>query len=224
MLVRIKRQRDRESEPYWQTFRYEGTRSTTVAALLDELNYTDDLFDSDGNPAPRIRWECSCMQKLCGACAMIINGTPALACNTFLSDLNNKEEIVLEPLTKFPVVSDLIVDRSIIEDNLKKAEIYQGEYGKSSSKEYEQQYSTAKCLKCGLCLEVCPNYRKGENFYGALFANNVYLVHSQSKDRKKVLKQKYASNFASGCSRALSCEKICPMGISTLSSMLKMNR
>lgn len=224
MLVRIKRQRDRESEPYWQTFRYEGTHSTTVAALLDELNYTDDLFDSDGNPAPRIRWECSCMQKLCGACAMIINGTPALACNTFLSDLNNKEEIVLEPLTKFPVVSDLIVDRSIIEDNLKKAEIYQGEYGKSSSKEYEQQYSTAKCLKCGLCLEVCPNYRKGENFYGALFANNVYLVHSQSKDRKKVLKQKYASNFASGCSRALSCEKICPMGISTLSSMLKMNR
>lgn len=224
MLVRIKRQRDRESEPYWQTFRYEGTRSTTVAALLDELNYTDDLFDSDGNPAPRIRWECSCMQKLCGACAMIINGTPALACNTFLSDLNNKEEIVLEPLTKFPVVSDLIVDRSIIEDNLKKAEIYQGEYGKSSSKEYEQQYSAAKCLKCGLCLEVCPNYRKGENFYGALFANNVYLVHSQSKDRKKVLKQKYASNFASGCSKALSCEKICPMGISTLSSMLKMNR
>ena len=223
MLVKIKRQKDRISEPYWQTFRYEGTRGTTVAALLDVLNYTDDLFDVDGNPAPRIRWECSCMQKLCGACAMIINGTPALACNTFLSDLK-EDELVLEPLTKFPVTADMIVDRSIIEENLKKAEVYQGNFCKSHPKEYAQQYTTAKCLKCGLCLEVCPNYQKGEDFYGALFANNVYLVHSQSKDRKKVLKQRYDSNFASGCSKALSCEKVCPMGISTLSSMLKMNR
>ncbi|MGN0421670.1 MAG: 2Fe-2S iron-sulfur cluster-binding protein [Lachnospiraceae bacterium] len=222
MLVKIKRQTDNESEPYWQTFEYKGTRNTTVASLLDELNYTDDLYDIEGNPAPRIRWECSCMQKLCGACAMIINGIPALACNTFLNDMP-ENELVLEPLSKFPVVADLIVDRSIIEENLKKAEIYMGEFSKSNPKEYEQQYSTAKCLKCGLCLEICPNYKRGENFYGALFANNVYLIHSQSKDRKKKLKQKYASNFAAGCSKVLSCEKICPMGISTLSSMLKMN-
>lgn len=223
MIIKIKRQKDCKSEPYWQSFQYDGSLDTTVAALLDDLNYIDDLFDLEGNPAPRIRWECSCMQKLCGACAMIINGAPALACNTFLRDLK-EGELILEPLTKFPVIADLIVDRSIIEESLKKAEVYQGNFCKSSPKEYAQQYSTAKCLKCGLCLEVCPNYQKGEHFYGALFANNVYLVYSQSKDRKKALKQKYASNFASGCSKALSCEKVCPMGISTLSSMLKMNR
>lgn len=222
MFVKIKRQVDKDSKPYWQTFRYEGSQDTTVAALLDALNYTDDLYDIEENPALRIRWECSCMQKMCGACAMIINGTPALACNTFLREIKG-EEIILEPLSKFPVVADLIVDRSIIEENLKKAEVYLGEFQKSSPKEYEQQYSTAKCLKCGLCLEVCPNYSKGENFYGALFANNAYLVCSQSKDRKKELKKKYGANFAAGCSKALSCDKVCPMGISTLSSMLKMN-
>lgn len=223
MLVQIKRQKDSGSSPYWQSFRYDGTLDTTVAALLDHLNYTDDLYDTKGNPAPRIRWECSCMQKLCGACAMVINGIPALACNTFLRDLKS-EKLVLEPLSKFPVTADLITDRSIIEENLRKAEVYLGVFSKSSQKEYADQYSTAKCLKCGLCLEVCPNYGRGENFFGALFANNIYLVHSQSKNRKKELKKRYDENFAAGCSKSLACERVCPAGIATLSSMLKMNK
>ena len=57
MIVTIKRQESNESSPYIQSFRYEGTLDTTVAALLDALNYTDDLYDTAGNPAPRIRWE-----------------------------------------------------------------------------------------------------------------------------------------------------------------------
>lgn len=223
MRIKIKRQTNAESASYWQIFQYDAAPDTTVAALLDALNYTDDLYDINGNSAPRIRWECSCMQNLCGACAMIINGKPSLACNTFLRDIR-REELILEPLSKFPVVADLIVDRSIIEKNLKRAQIYLGELGEIDKSIYTLQYSAAKCLKCGLCLEVCPNYTAGENFFGALFANNAFLIHSQSNDRKKELKAKYNSNFFTGCSKALSCEKVCPMDISTLSSMLKMNR
>lgn len=223
MRVKIKRQKDAQSAPYWQAFQYDGTLDTTVAALLDVLNYTDDVYDSEGHPAPRIRWECSCMQNLCGACAMVINGVPALACDTFLRDLKGKE-LILEPLSKFPVVADLIVDRRIIENNLKRAQVYLGELDEIDETVYTFQYTAAKCLKCGLCLEVCPNYVAGENFFGALFANNAFLVHSQSQDRKKELKEVYNANFAAGCSKALSCEKVCPMRISTLSSMLKMNR
>lgn len=223
MRVKIKRQINAQSEPYWQSFQYDGTLNTTVAALLDVLNYTDDLYDADGNAAPRIQWECSCMQSLCGACAMVINGTPALACNKFLSDLKG-DELILEPLSKFPVVADLIVDRRIVEENLKRAQIYLGQLGEVNKEIYMLQYTVAKCLKCGLCLEVCPNYAAGENFFGALFANNVFLVHSQSQNRKNELKEAYNSNFAAGCSKALSCEKVCPMRISTLSSMLKLNR
>ena len=87
MLVRIKRQRDAESEPYWQSFSVDAEPTMTVSALLDRLNYTDDLYDVQGEPAPRIRWECSCLQKLCGSCAMLINGSPRLACAVFLRDL-----------------------------------------------------------------------------------------------------------------------------------------
>ena len=223
MLVTVKRQKDPQSEPYLQSFSVEASPQMTVSALLDKLNYTDDLYDVKGQAAPRIRWECSCLQKLCGACAMRINGLPRLACATFLRDLDPKE-LLLEPLSKFPVVADLIVDRSIIEENLLRARAYQGSYRPIDATDYPRLYSMAKCLKCGLCLEICPNYSKGEDFFGALFANEMYLLSHQSQDRRKELKKAYDRNFGAGCSKALSCVSICPMKLDTLSSMARMNR
>lgn len=154
---------------------------------------------------------------------MVINGVPRLACSAFLRDIKG-DELTLEPLSKFPVIDDLIVDRSIIESNLHRARAYLGEYKKLVEKDFPQLYSTAKCLKCGLCLEVCPNYIKGENFFGALFANEMYLLSFQSADRSVQLKKEYDKHFAAGCSKSLSCVEVCPMGIDTLSSMAKMNR
>ena len=72
MIVKIQRQETAESTAYWQSFTYDGPKHVTVSAVLDALNYTDDLFDINGNPAARIRWECSCMQAMCGGCAMVI--------------------------------------------------------------------------------------------------------------------------------------------------------
>lgn len=223
MIVKIKRQSSPDSVPYWQSFLYDGKENVTVSAVLDALNYTDDLFDTEGKPATRIRWECSCMQAVCGGCAMVINGVPALACATFLNELNCRE-LVLEPLSKFPVVGDLIVDRSIIYDNLNRAKAYLEGAAKNDKKHHRHQYSVAKCLKCGLCLEVCPNYHSGGNFYGAVLANESYLLTSQSKDNGKYIKNEYDAHFGAGCSKALSCQTVCPAGIETITSIMKMNR
>ena len=223
MLVKIKRQSSPNSESYWQTFLYDGPKHVTVSAILDALNYTDDLFDVDNNPAPRIRWECSCMQAVCGGCAMVINGVPALACSTFLDEVKGKD-LVLEPLSKFPVVADLIVDRSIIYENLNTAKAYLESLAVNKKKHHIQQYSVAKCLKCGLCLEVCPNYHPGADFFGVVFANESYLVLSQSEDKNSELVKAYKKHFGAGCSKALSCRTVCPAGIETLTSILRMNR
>ena len=64
MVVKIKRQSSPNAAAYWQSFTYNGPKHVTVSAVLDALNYTDDLFDIEGNPATRIRWECSCMRRL----------------------------------------------------------------------------------------------------------------------------------------------------------------
>ena len=223
MIVKIKRQSTPTSAPYWQSFSYNGPLHVTVSAVLDALNYTDDLFDTEGKPAPRIKWECSCMQAVCGGCAMVINNIPALACNTFV-DKVAKDELILEPLSKFPVVADLIVDRSIIYESLNNAKAYLDSLPVSNKKEHEHQYSVAKCLKCGLCLEVCPNYHSGGMFYGAVFANESYLITSQSSENPKELVNEYKTHFGAGCSKALSCQTVCPAGIETITSIMKMNR
>ena len=223
MIVKIKRQSTPESAPYMQSFVYDGPGHVTVAAVLDALNYTDDLFDTEGNAAPRIRWECSCMQAVCGGCAMVINGVPALACATFADEVKG-EELLLEPLSKFSVIADLTVDRSIIYENLLHAKAYPDELAASEKREHAHQYSVAKCLKCGLCLEVCPNYRPGGDFYGAILANESYLIASQSKNKKSRVIKEYKTHFGAGCSKALSCQSVCPVGIETISSILKMNR
>ncbi|MBR0147166.1 MAG: succinate dehydrogenase/fumarate reductase iron-sulfur subunit [Eubacterium sp.] len=223
MKVKILRQQSPVSEPYWQTFSYTGSRDKSVAAMLDDLNYNDDLIDIDGNRTDVISWESSCLQGMCGACAMVICGHPALACQTFLRDLP-KEEITLEPLRKFPTISDLLVDRSIIFENLKRANAYIEAYQPTDAKEHEHQYLAARCLKCGLCLEICPNYSEGQKFYGAEFANDAYLIASRSAEHKEAIQKEYEEHFAGGCSKSLACEDICPMKIPTLASMAKLNR
>ena len=223
MRVKILRQASPVSKPYWQEFIYEYKDNQTVAGMLDELNYKDDLVDINKEPAPRITWECSCLQGMCGACAMVINGRPALACETFLRNIKGNT-IVLEPLKKFPTICDLLVDRGVIQENLKKANAYIEEYKGAKNAEYEHMYAAGKCLKCGLCLEVCPNYKDGSTFYGAAFANDCYLISSRSSSQGKVIRESYKANFAKGCSKSLSCVDVCPMNIPTLASIAKMNR
>ena len=73
MKIKIRRQDTADSAPYWQTFDFADEGRITAAGILDRLNYRDDLTDENGVPCRRIRWECSCMQKMCGGCAMVIN-------------------------------------------------------------------------------------------------------------------------------------------------------
>ncbi len=222
MKVKILRQQSPVTEPYWEAFLYDGPQNNTVAGLLDYLNYNDDITDINGNKTTRIGWECSCLQGMCGGCAMVINEVPALACETFLKDLRG-DEISIRPLRKFPVIHDLVVDRSVIQENLMRSDIFIGDYQPSEYKDKEHQYSLAKCLKCGLCLEVCPNYVNGKTFFGALFANDCYLVSARNTAKGKDIKKIYNEHFGKHCSKSLACMDICPMKIQTIASIAKMN-
>jgi succinate dehydrogenase / fumarate reductase iron-sulfur subunit len=230
MKVKIQRQQSPVSEPYWETFDADVPGDMSIAGLIDHLNYRDDILDENGRKTTRIGWECSCLQGICGSCAMVINEVPALACETFVKDLKG-DVITIRPLRKFPVIHDLLVDRSVIHENLKKMNIFIREYqpedqGRASRKEREHslQYTAAKCLKCGLCLEVCPNYTNGKNFFGAIFANDCYLVASRNRSKAENVREAYGEHFGRGCSKAFSCMDVCPMEIPTIASMARMNR
>ena len=109
----VKRQTVPDETSYLQTFSYDGDAALTIADWLTEVNRTEAKTN-------RIAWECGCLEKKCGACAMRINGIPRLACSVFLKDVVRHGKILLEPLSKFPLVKDLIVDRSSMFETLKR--------------------------------------------------------------------------------------------------------
>ena len=209
--LRILRRENAESAPYPQRFLYETDNdNATVAYALEALNARETLTDMDGKSARTpIAWECSCMQKKCGACAMVIDGRPSLACDTFLK---GKKRVVIEPLKKFPPVRDLIVDRSVLFENLKAMRLWASESGTAGKDTYE----ASRCLQCGCCLEVCPNYRPGGAFFGAAaFVPAARLLSVLPAEETDEIRAMYRGHVYDGCGKSLSCQDICPAGIPT---------
>jgi succinate dehydrogenase / fumarate reductase iron-sulfur subunit len=212
--IKIRRQEKPDAAPFWQSFVVEGDGSATVASALCEINSRDSLYDENGDPASQIKWESGCLQRKCGACAMRINGTPRLACSTFLSGFPRRW-IGLEPLGKFPVAADLIVDRSVMLERLKQARLWLEEKAFLSDARREPSFQSARRLMCGCCLEICPNFCAGGDFSGAALAVGAYRALEQSGygEHRKEMAGQYKKQFFDGCGQSLSCQKICPAGL-----------
>ena len=211
--IRVLRRESPDSPAFWQSFSYTPqSGGETVATALTHLSQQPSLTDRDGNPAAPIRWEHSCLQKKCGACAMVINGRPRLACDARLSEY--KGIITLEPLKKFPVVADLIVDRSILFENLRVMQMWISGPGKVSEKQSDEAYEAARCLQCGCCLEICPNFYPGGAFFGmASFVPATRLISVMTPGEQQDIRKNYLKHVYEGCGKSLACRDICPAGI-----------
>lgn len=213
LIIEILRQRDSASEPYRQKISYEAPPEDTVATLLSKLNREQELTDMTGKPVGRIEWQCSCLQKKCGSCAMRVNGVPRLACDTKLSECKS-DKLLLEPLRKFPTVCDLVVDRSVMMTHLLSIHNWLEQSAHHAGKALELCYDASRCLQCGCCLEVCPNFFAEGDFYGAAAFVPASRVLSQlRREQPQDLSEFYRRNVYNGCGKSLSCRDICPAGI-----------
>ncbi len=209
-IFHIRRQEAPDTPEYWEDYTIEfDNEEMTVALALMGLKEEDRTVDS-GYPYRPLVWEHSCLQKKCGACAMVINGEPCLACDTKLVDIKS-ETISLEPLKKFPVRQDLLVDRDSMMNTLKALEVWL-EDGTTDGE--ESSYEAFKCLQCGLCLEICPNFYTEGDFKGAAaMAPQASILAREAKEHRKSSSQKYRKSFFDGCGKSLACHDICPAGI-----------
>ena len=211
----VLRRENSDSKPYTQSIIFETEdTNATVATALTEINTNPDIKDTDGNIVEPIRWECSCLQKKCGACAMVINSRPQLACNAQLKDFVKKGSVTVEPLRKFPVVADLIVDRSIMRDNLLNMKIWFGAPTKADETVCDITYEASRCLQCGCCLEVCPNFYVGSKFSGmAAAVPTARIISAVPEEQKKDVLNEYKKHIYNGCGKSLACRDVCPVGI-----------
>ena len=235
--IQLDRRKAQDAQGRRECFRYEtADLSETIATVLSKLNSSSPLTDTDGNAAEPIRWECSCLQRKCGACAMLINHKPRLACDARLEEYaaagkrfgirrtkgkkEKKEQeqpvsILLEPLKKFPLVEDLITDRGIMQENLRKMNLWLSSEAVHTQRSFDTAYEASRCLQCGLCLEVCPNYSPENGFTGlaAAVPSARVLVETASDPSSAALKKKYRKYVYEGCGKSLACRNICPAGI-----------
>ena len=229
-ILKVLRRKNSESEPYFQSFEYFAkTDGDTVATALRDINARTEIVDIDGNPAEKIEWECSCLQKKCGACAMIVNGIPKLACDSVLTLLTKQKGgedrvVTVEPLRKFPKVKDLVVVRSILFENLKTIRAWLEQDSTLKDKRRDLAYQASECLQCGCCLEICPNFYVGGEFFSmsAIPVATRLLAETDLKERKQLISAYLEHGFA-GCGKSLACKDVCPKHIDTGYLLVKAN-
>lgn len=224
--VRVKRQDGRNKESYWETFLVKANNRTNVITLLDEIRRKP--VNESGKAVNPVVWDCSCLEEVCGACSMVINGKARQACSTLLGEIGF--DITLEPMNKFPVVRDLRIDRSRMFESLKKVKAWipvDGYYdlgagARMTDEEANVRYELSKCMTCGVCLQVCPQVNDSSSFMGAapisqarLF--NLHPVGESLKDER--LDALMDEGGIMGCGKAQNCVKACPKEIPLTESL-----
>jgi len=127
---------------------------------------------AEGQHVAPVAWDCNCLEEVCGACTMLVNGRVRQACTALVDRLleDNPDEIELRPMSKFPVVRDLVVSRARLFRALEKIKAWipvdgyfdLGPGPRQSQEEQQQAYPLSECMSCGCCLDACPQYTKTE--------------------------------------------------------------
>ncbi|MBZ5489538.1 MAG: succinate dehydrogenase iron-sulfur subunit [Acidobacteriia bacterium] len=224
----IKRQASPHSTPYLEEFDLPLRKGMNV--IIGLMDIAANPVDRFGKPTTPVTYESNCLEEVCGSCAMLINGKAAMACSSLVSKL--EQPVRLEPLSRFPVVRDLAVDRSVLFENLKKVKAWvpiDGTYNlgsgpRISPSKQEEMYPLSRCISCCLCLEVCPQVTPATGFAGAAVINQVRLFNDHPTGKAIKSERLHAMMGDGGiheCSFAQNCVKICPKGIPLTTSISK---
>ena len=168
--VRILRQKGPGEHAYWERHRIKYQPEMNVISVLQQIAAQSRTLE--GNAVAPVAWDCNCLEEVCGACTMVVNGRVRQACSALVDRLleDNPEEIELQPMSKFPVVRDLQVDRGRLFRALTKTKAWvdvdgyyeMGPGPKQSVDAQENSYPLSQCMSCGCCVEACPQYTKVE--------------------------------------------------------------
>lgn len=234
VIIRIKRQDGPGKQPYWQSFEVPRRPNMNIISALQYIAANPTTTDGQDTTPPV--WDSGCLEEVCGACSMLINGHVRQSCSALVDRLSpDGDPISLEPMTKFPVVRDLWVDRSRFFEDLKKVKAWvpiDGTYDlgagpKVSQTSQETAYPLSRCMTCGCCLEACPQYTPSNHFVGAAVISQARLFNEHptgaalKDERLEALKE---PGGVGDCSKAGNCVEVCPKDIPLLESISAIQR
>jgi|SRR5664279_2606519 succinate dehydrogenase / fumarate reductase iron-sulfur subunit len=220
VIFKIKRQATPDAKPVWEEFELPWKPGMNVISSLMDIALNPTT--RDGKKTTPITYDSNCLEEICGSCAMLINGKARMACSALVDNL--EQPIKLEPFSKFPVVRDLAVDRSVLFENLKAVKAWvpiDGTYDlgsgpRVSAEEQEVAYPLSNCISCCCCMEACPQFNENTGFVGAAAISQVRLFNAHPTGKMLKTERLHALMGDGGiqeCGYAQNCVEVCPKEI-----------
>ncbi|CAM3925427.1 succinate dehydrogenase iron-sulfur subunit [Lederbergia lenta] len=227
----ITRQDNPDSQPYEEKFELDYRPNMNVISALMEIRRNP--VNAEGKKTTPVNWDMNCLEEVCGACSMNINGKPRQSCTALVDKL--EQPIRLAPMATFPVVRDLVIDRSRMFDSLKRIKAWipiDGTYDlgpgpRMPERKRQWAYELSKCMTCGVCLEACPNVNSQSEFIGPAFLSLVRLYNAHptgAMNKDERLEALMGDGGISNCGNSQNCVEVCPKGIPLTTSIASMNR
>ncbi|HMR42638.1 MAG TPA: succinate dehydrogenase/fumarate reductase iron-sulfur subunit [Saprospiraceae bacterium] len=233
--LKIWRQSRPKIKGKFETYQVEANEPMSFLEMLDVLN--EQLIHEKKEP---VAFEHDCREGICGACSMVINGYPhgpmagTTTCQLHMRHFKNGDTITIEPYRAkaFPVIKDLVVDRSSF-DRIIQAGGYisvntgQAPDGNAIPVEKDvalEAFDAAACIGCGACVAACPN-GSAMLFVSAKVSHLGLLPQGHVEHSKRAInmvKQMDLEGFGN-CSNVTACEAECPKSIS-VENIARLNR
>lgn len=229
--VRVRRQDKPDAPARWEEFDVPVSTGANVTSVLQWIGANPVTVE--GKATTPVVYDAGCLEEVCGSCTMVINGRVRQGCSALIDQYapNSGDTITLEPMSKFPVIRDLSVDRTRMFSMAKRIRGWvpvDGTYhlgaGPTETPERQQiRYRLSECMTCGCCLEACPQFTLqtdeeawNRSFVGAFTISQVryFNMHETGKTLEKVrLDVMSEPGGVSDCGNAQNCVRVCPKNI-----------
>lgn len=236
--VKVRRQQDPNSEAYWDEFELDYREDMNVISTLMDVQKVPT--NREGKSVRPPAWEAACLEEVCGTCTMNVNGHIRQACTALVDEVaedlgDGVLGLTLEPMSKFPVVRDLMVDRAKMFENLKKVRAWvpiDGSYDLGMAQPQDDgvrqiRYALSRCMSCGCCVEACPQVNEKSTFVGpaALGQALLFNLHPVGKSLEAERFEYLTSDEGiTGCGNAQNCVKVCPKSVPLTRAIAQLNR
>lgn len=225
--LKIWRQVDAQQTGQFKTYTVANAEpDMSFLELLDVLN--EQLIGQQETP---VEFDHDCREGICGSCNLMINGQAhgpqqkTATCQLYLRHFQDGQTVTIEPwrATAFPVIKDLVVDRSAFDRIIEAGGFISTKTGSApeanaipiNKDDADQAFDYATCIGCGACVAACPN--ASASLFTAAKVSHLALLpqgHPERYQRVKAMTTQMTEEGFGDCSNHGECEAVCPKGIS----------
>jgi len=226
LTLKAWRQDGPEAEGRFET--YEAKEISTSISVLEMLDLVNMRLEKEGKEP--VAFESNCREGICGSCGAAVNGQPhgpqraTTLCQLYMRHFTDGDTLIIEPFraSAFPVIKDLVVDRSALDRIIQAGGYVTVKTGQACDANAilipkavsDRAFRSAACIGCGACAAACPN-ASASLFAAAKVAQLAQLPQGdvgRTRRVREIVQQMDEDRFGS-CSKHYECQAVCPKEI-----------